>query len=306
MSQCEEATRVSPVILLSLTSLFWSLNFIIGKLVVDVIPPITISFFRWGLPLLFYLLYAWKEIKANKQVYRDNWILILILGASGYSLNAIFVYEAVRFTSTINTSFINAFNPVLIALIGFAFCGYTVSVNQVVGFSLSLAGVTWIIFRGNLASAIELQVNTGDLMMVASITIWSIHTILYKRYANLFPAQTLFTMMMLGGVLVTIPLVLAENFATGISWLSQIGNRHIWGIIALNVFPSVLAYRFWNQTLDKVPANKVAVFLYLIPVFTVINSLLFLGESLQRFQVIGGILILAGVTLVTNTRQERS
>jgi drug/metabolite transporter (DMT)-like permease len=297
--------RISPFILLSFTSLFWSLNFIIGKLVVGVIPPITISFFRWGIPLSLYLLYAWKDIRANQQVYKDHWILILGLGATGYSFNSIAVYEAVLYTSTINTSFINAFNPVLIALTGFILYRYPVTVNQVSGFIISLAGVTWIIFKGNPALILKLRINIGDLMMVGSIVSWSIHTILYKRYASLFPRESLFTMMMLGGVVVTIPLMVVENIIIGSSWVTQVSPPHIVGILCLNIFPSVLAYRFWNQALDKVPANKVAIFQYLIPVYTVIISLLFLGERLQPFQILGGTLIFIGVLLVTNKTLEK-
>lgn len=296
--------NTSPFILLSLTSLFWSLNFIIGKLVVGVIPPITISFLRWSIPLVLYLLYSWKDIRANQQVYRANWLLVLVLGATGYSLNSISVYQAVMYTSTINTSFINAFNPVLIALTGFLLYRYPITVKQIAGFILSLAGVIWIIFKGNLALVMSLHSNLGDLFMIGSIVTWSIHTILYKRYANLFRAESLFTMMMLGGVIITLPLVFAENLMTGTQWITLVGLPHVIGIICLIIFPSILAYRFWNQALDRVPANKVAIFQYLIPVYTVIISLLFLGENLQPFQAIGGMLIFIGVLLVTTGASE--
>lgn len=291
--------NVSPFVLLSLSSLFWSLNFIIGKLVAGVVPPATITFLRWLFPLTVYLAYAWKDIKADQQVYKDHWLLIVLLGATGYSWNSITVYEAVLFTSTINTSFINAFNPVLIALTGFLLYRYPITVTQVFGLILSLIGVTWIIFKGNLALILGLQVNIGDLIMVGSNLVWSVHTIVYKRYANLFPPKSLFTMMMLGGVVVTIPLMMIENMLLGSNWTARVEISHLVGILCLSIFPSVLAYRFWNQALDKVPANKVAVFQYLIPVFTVIISLLFLDETLQQFQVIGGVLIFLGLLLVT-------
>lgn len=292
--------RVSPYVLLSLTSLFWSLNFIIGKLVVGVIPPITINFLRWGIPLVFYLLYSWKDIKENWKVYTNHWKLIIVLGLTGYCLNSIAVYEAVIYTSTINTSFINAFNPVLIALTGFILYRYSLSLGQVGGFILSLLGVIWIVFQGNPRLIRDLAINLGDLFMVGSIVFWSIHTVLYKRFAGSLPGKSLATMMMLGGVITTIPLMIIENGMLGLSWLSQIRLQHIIGIICLNIFPSVLAYRFWNQALHEVSVNKVAIFQYLIPVYTVIISMLFLQENLHFFQVTGGILIFIGVILVTN------
>lgn len=296
---------MSPYYLLCLCCLFWSLNFIIGKLVVGVVPPVTISLFRWGLPLVFYLWFSWPDIRADWSRIKQRWPLILWLGATGYSINGIAVYEAVAYTSTINTSFINAFNPVLIALTGFALYGYPTAVKQVIGFILSLIGVTWIIFRGDPGMIIRLEANIGDLFMVGSIVTWSIHTCVYKRYSGGFPANSLFTMMMLGGTAVTLPLALIENLIVGASWIHLLEFQHVFGMICLSVFPSVLAYRFWNQALQKVDANKVAAFQYLIPVYTVIISVLFLGEKLQTFQIAGGSLIFAGVLLVTAKKAEQ-
>lgn len=291
---------MTPYILLALANLFWSLNFIIGKLVVGVIPPITICFLRWGLPLLFYTAYSWKDITADLKTYRQHWRLILCLGFTGYCVNSLTVYEAVIYTSTINTSFINAFNPVVIALTGFLLYRYPVTRKQALGFFLALVGVIWIIFKGDPALILNLRINIGDLFMVGSVVTWSIHTILYKKHAGSFPPKSLFTIMMLAGVALTLPLALAENIVLGASWLARVRLEHVIGIICLNVFPSVLAYRFWNTALEKIPANKVAVSQYLIPVFTVIISLLFLGESLEQYQVAGGSLIFLGLVLVTN------
>jgi len=64
--------KVSPYILLSLTSLFWSFNFIIGKIVSDVIPPTSVNFFRWLLPFLIFFPLNLKEVKANKTMFLDK------------------------------------------------------------------------------------------------------------------------------------------------------------------------------------------------------------------------------------------
>lgn len=74
------------------------------------------------------------------------------------------------------------------------------------------------------------------------------------------------------------------------------------GILCLNIFLSVLAYRFWNSALRKVSVNKASIFLYLVPAYTSIISILFLKESLKMFQILGSLLIFAGVMLVTRSR----
>jgi drug/metabolite transporter (DMT)-like permease len=292
--------HISPYILLALTSLFWSLNFIIGKILSSLIPPTTINFLRWLLPFLILLPLSWKEIKTHKDQFIAKWPLLLFLGGTGYCINSISVYEAVRYTTTINTSFINAFNPVLIAMTGYLLYHERGTRVQTVGFILSLAGVLCIIFKGDLGQIIALKVNVGDLFMLGSISLFSIHTVLYKQKAPDFPEKAMFTLMMLGGLLITLPMALAENLFIHWSWISQLQTVHIVGILCLNIFPSLLAYQFWNSALKKVSANQVAIFLYLIPVYTTVISILFLDEKLKWFQILGGLLIFVGVLLVTN------
>ncbi len=293
----------SPYFLLCVANLFWSLNFIIGKLVGTAVPPVTISFFRWGVPLLFYLFFCRRDILANRAVYLRHWRLLLIFGLTGYCLNSITVYYAVLYTSVINTSFINAFNPVLIALAGLAVYRYPLSVRQLLGFLLSFLGVVWIVFKGDIGAVLKLQINVGDLIMLSNICVWTVHTILYKRYSGLFSPRSLFAVMMLAGVVATVPLMVAENLHTGLGWVHQVALRHVLGLLALSIFPSVLAYRFWNQALNQISANKAAISQYLIPVYTVLISVLFLGDALQSFQMLGGLLIFVGVLLVVLQRQ---
>ncbi len=299
-------SNLLPYLLLAFTNLFWSLNFIIGKLVSGVMPPTTISFFRWLPPALFFFALNYKQIRNNTQLIRKNIPLLLALGLTGYAINSICVYEAVFYTSTINTSFINAFNPVLIALAGLMMYRYPITRKQVLGFFLSLVGVVTIIFKGKLERILQLHINIGDLFMVGSISFWAIHTILYKKKgaASGLPSQVLFTMMMCCGVVLTIPFVIVENSSFGWEWIYSIQLQHIFGVLALNIFPSVLAYTFWNQALTRVSANEVAISQYLIPVFTTLISVSFLGEQIKNFHLWGGGFIFLGVFLVTMAKPK--
>jgi drug/metabolite transporter (DMT)-like permease len=290
--------RVSPYVLLCLTSLFWSLNFIIGKLLAGTIPPSTLSFLRWLAPFFFFVVYYRRDLKDGYALVRKHPFLILLLGLTGYSLNSIAVYAAVNYTTTINTSFINAFNPVLIAVAGYVMYRYPVTMGQGAGFLISLFGVLIIVFKGDVCRILGLQINIGDLFMVGSIVSWSIHTIIYKEKAHLFTGRAIFPLMMLAGLAVTLPLALVECLHENWAWVWKIEFRHIVAILALNIFPSVLAYLFWNQALSRISANQVAIFQYLIPVYTTIISLIFLGEQLHGFHLFGGVLIFFGVVLV--------
>ena len=159
---------------------------------------------------------------------------------------------------------------------------------QAIGFAVSLSGVLCIVFKGDVYLLSRLEVNIGDLFMVASMFFWSIHTTTYKQYSPKLPPKVLFTMMMLGGVLVTVPMAAVENAVVGLDWIGRLDWTHLAGILALNIFPSVLAYLFWNKALTVIEANKVAIFQYLIPVYTTLISVIWLGERLCAYHLVGG------------------
>lgn len=184
---------------------------------------------------------------------------------------------------------------------GYVFFHERLTKAQFLGFVLSLAGVLCIIFKGDWGLALGLQANIGDVLMLGSVSTFTIHTLLYKNKAQGFPERAMFTLMMLGGLLITLPMVIWENQANHWSWISRVEIIHVVGVLGLNIFPSLLAYHFWNSALKKVSANKVGIFLYLVPVYTTAISILFLGESFKTFHAIGGLLIFAGVLLVTNS-----
>jgi drug/metabolite transporter (DMT)-like permease len=298
--------KISPYLLLALANFFWSLNIIVSKLLSDSIPPVTVGFFRWGLPLLYFLPYAIKEIKSNEKFYKDHWALFLVLGGTGYCFNVVFFYEGVLLTNTINVSFINAFNPVLIGLTGFFMYRYKISLIQIIGFILSFAGVLWLVFKGNMAMLLSMKVNIGDLFILVSGISWSIYTIMYKKHSGIFIKKSFFSVLILYGVALMVPGVIAENIVKGVSWIPRLGIQHVLGIIFLCVFPSILAYKFWNQALTKVEANKAAISHYLIPLSTIIISLLFLDEQLHVFQLAGGALICVGILLVANPFSKKA
>lgn len=297
----------SPYLLLSLTSLFWSLNLIIGKVLGGTVPPATLSFFRWLPALFFFAMLYRRNLKNGWQLLREHPLLILVLGLTGYSLNSITVYLAVTYSTAINISFINAFNPVVIAITGYLMYRYPVTGRQALGFFISLLGVCVIIFRGDLTRLLALRVNIGDLFMLLSISLWSIHTIVYKSRSHRYDRRTIFLLMVAAGVTCSLPCALLEGYLGDWAWVRMIRWHHVAAILALTIFPSVLAVLFWNYALTKISANQVAIFQYLIPVYTAVISIIFLDERLHLFHVGGGILILAGVLLVSFGRvAERS
>ena len=65
------------------------------------------------------------------------------------------------------------------------------------------------------------------------------------------------------------------------------------------LFPSILSYLFWNRGIRTVGAIRTGVFIHLIPVFSIVHAMFFLGENLKAFHLIGACLIFSGIYLTT-------
>jgi drug/metabolite transporter (DMT)-like permease len=295
----------SPYLLLTLTNLFFGLNIIIAKVVTGVIPPISLTLLRWSGSFIILLPFCWRKLKANRTLFLSKWPLILALGAIGYSFSSIMAYEAVRYSTAVNVSFINAFVPIMVALAGYVFCREPVTKPQILGFILSLIGVFWIIFQGDCTNMLKFKVNTGDLFMLINIMVWPIFLVLYKQKASNLPRLAMLECMFFAGILFTVPPAIVENVIVHGAWLRQIRWNHVLGIIGLCIFPSILANQFQNTAVKYVAANKVGIFQYLIPVFSSAIAVLFLGEKLYFYHLCGGLLILAGVFLVVGLSLDK-
>jgi len=118
---------------------------------------------------------------------------------------------------------------------------------------------------------------------------------LLSRYSPL----TITTFQALAAVVIFFPLASLELFT------------HQWGesnaltfvaVIYLALFCSVLAFFLWNYGISRLEASKAAVFTNLVPVFTVFGAYFLLGESMYPGQMIGGALVIGGVTLASAAR----
>jgi len=293
--------QLNRYLLLVLAASSWSLNFIIGKLLAGAVPPTVINLLRWVIAFMVFFPLSWKELIVHKGLFISRWRLILFLALTGYCLNGLTVYWSVHYTSAINASLLASFNPVIFAVLAFLFYRERINTIQGTGIIISVAGVLWIVFRGEPARILQLTVNLGDLFMLLSVLSWATYSLVYQKKAGGFPSASLFTVLLMGGLIINTPIVLTDILINGTEWIYSVNSSHILGIIALNLFPSLLAFVCWNKALLRVTSSEASIFLNLIPVLTTTISILFLGEQLLWSSVIGGAFILAGVLLVTNS-----
>jgi drug/metabolite transporter (DMT)-like permease len=290
--------KAHPFLLLTLTTLFWSGNFVIGRAMKNSIPPIGLAFWRWALALVILIPFSIPHLREQWLILKLNWRWLTVFGVLGVSCFNTFVYIGLHSTTATNALIINSVIPVLIVLLSRLLAATPVSGRQAIGITISLCGVLTIISRANPDVILALKINSGDVWILLAVISWAFYTFLLRhRPAGLHPLSFLTSIVAIG--LMPLSILYAWELSQGGRF--ELNPANITSILYVALFPSVLAFIFWNQSVKEVGPNKAGLFLYLMPVFGAILSAVFLGESIRSFHLVGMALIFFGIHLTTRS-----
>ena len=165
---------------LVLAVLFWSGNFIFGKLVSNSITPMQLSFYRWFFVLILLLPYILLHYKNIFLVLKKKYLLIIIFGALGIAGFNTFLYYGLQTTTATNALLINSSTPIFIIILCALIFRTAISKIQIVGILISTIGVIYLILKGEINHIFELKFTVGDLWIIAACIDWALYTILLK------------------------------------------------------------------------------------------------------------------------------
>ncbi len=283
-------------LLAALPPLFWAGNFVLARALHTDIPPIALSFWRWATALLILLPFAWPGLRAQWPALRRHWPLLTLLAILGITNYNTFAYLGLQDTTATNGVLLSSATPVVIVALSFLMLKQAVRLPQLLGILLSLAGVVVIATEGRPQLLAGMTLNRGDLWILAAGLDWALYSVCLRwRPAELEPLTFLAAIMGIG----LIPLIglYAWDLSLGHRFALSATNLGAIGYVAL--FPSVLAYIFWNRAVHEMGANRTGQYIHLMPAFGALLATLLLGERLLWFHAAGGGLIALGIVLAT-------
>jgi drug/metabolite transporter (DMT)-like permease len=295
--------NLSAYLLVTLAQLFWSGNFVLGRGLHETMPPIALSFWRWAVALLILLPFALPLLRGKGALLRRHLGILSVLAILGVTNFNTFVYVGLQTTTATNAVLTVSTTPVLIVALSFLLLGQPVSGRQGVGILVSLAGVAVIVSGGDPGSLAGLRINHGDLWVLAAVASWALYSVCLRwRPPGLAPLALLTAIVALG-ILPLVPLYLWE-LSTGRTFAPDAVHLGAVGYVAL--FPSVLAYVFWNRAVAELGPNRTGQTMHLMPAFGILLSALLLAERLQGFHMAGIGLIALGIWAATGGRTRSS
>jgi len=292
-----------PHLLLALAMLCWAGNWVVGRAVHGEIPPFTLNFWRWLGSLFVILPFAWPSLRREWPLLLLNWKWVFPMAAIGASVFQSLIYLGLQSTTALNGALINAAVPVFVVLIAWPVLGERIGARQAAGILISLAGVVVILVRGDGAVLRSLRFNPGDLWILGAMPLWSLYTVLTKRWPAGLSRMSFLAALAGIGVVCQAPLYGYELAAGQVLRLTP---ANLAAIAYVAFFASFLAYVFYNNAMAHAAPAVAGLFHHLHPAFTALLGMIFLGEKPGWFHGAGILLIASGLALTTTTRRGRA
>ncbi len=289
----------SPYLMLAGAAFFWATNMVVGRAAHELIPPIAFNFWRWTLAFAILLPFAWRDLVRHRALIAREWKILTALALTGMTVFHSLIYVGLSLSPAINALLLFATSPLFFVLLAWLLTGDRITPGQGLGILASITGALLVIARGDLAVLLGLRFAPGDLWLLAGVMLWALYSVLLRRRPQALPPLALL------GATVGIALVLLAPIYALELWSGarvQVGWESAASLVYVALFPSVVAYVFWNRGVREVGPNAAGVTLQLMPVFGALLAVAFLGEHLAAYHWLGGTLVLAGILLAWRPR----
>lgn len=288
----------STVALLTIPPLLWAGNAIVGRLVHELVSPITLNFLRWALAFLILLPQGYSIFKPGSGLWQNR-KRFAVLGLLGIGLYNALQYLALQTSAPINVTLVAAGMPVWMLLVGALFFGLKVTRKQIAGAGLSIAGVLLVLSRGDLQQLLAFHLVAGDIFMIFATIAWSFYSWLLTQPKDPLAIRANWATFLLAQV--AFGLVWSGVFAAGEWAISDAKILWSWPMAAAILFvaigPAIIAFRCWGAGVQRAGPSVAGFFSNLTPLFAALMSSAFLHELPHLYHMLAFALIVGGIVI---------
>lgn len=274
-------------------NVFWGGSFVANAIALRSIGPIEIASLRFFLaaPLLLVIAYLWKG-KSILIIDKKDLGTLFIMALTGVTIQYIIQVSAQDYTTATNASLLINTSVFFIIFLSAAFLKERLTAWRIIGPLIGFAGVALLVSKGTLSFDVG-GGTTGDLLILASAFLWAVYSIYSKRLASRYHTLTILNYVFIIGAIGLIPFYLLTPHAP----LTNLPLDAAASILFLALFCSIIAYLVYNMALEKMDASSVALYIYFVPLSTIVLAWLILGESMTIASIGGGLMVLLGMYL---------
>jgi len=276
-----------------ITVIIWSGNYVVAKGIATQLPPVSLAFYRWSLACVCILPFAFKKILQQKNIILANKSYIFWAALTGVTIFNTFIYLASHYTSAINLALIGTTSaPVFVTLMAAIFLKEPLTGFRITGMVMCIMGILFLISQGSLQKLAHFHFGKGDILVLVSAFTFAIYNTLVKKKPAAISGLVFLSVVFVLGTLCLFPFFVYEKMHTpAVNWTPNM----ILVIFYLGLGNSIIAFFCWNAAIAKLGASGTAMFFNLIPVFSTIEAVLFLGEAFSNIHLISGLLVISGL-----------
>ena len=272
----------------------WGTSFLVSKGLMEKITPVQLMMLRF--------IIAWLAIWCIYPKWYFNWKeegQFIVLSLVGNTLYYLAENTALRLTLASNVSILVSAAPIASALMLPLFeRDERLSGRQIAGIGIAFFGVLFVVFNG----VFVLKLNPlGDLLSLAAAFFWALYGFLAKRVMDRYDTFLSTRKLMFYGMITALPLLLLEH--GDLNRIRLLKLHDICGLFYLGLICSAVCYMMWNEAIADIGAMKANLYVYAVPVVTMIASSIFLSEKITWGGAIGVVLVVGGMLLSSVNRR---
>jgi drug/metabolite transporter (DMT)-like permease len=282
------------------TMLLWGGTFIAGRLLAASVEPASAAFLRFLIASAAMLLVTRLVEKRLVIPTKNMWIPLILLGMTGVFAYNVFFFSGLQQIGAGRASLIISCTPLVITIFAAIFLRERLTPLKAFGVLLSLTGAIVVISNGHPGSLFTGGFGPGERALIGCVLSWSAYSLIGRSVlVTLSPLNAVCYSSIIGTILLSIPAA-NEGLFCRLSTISSLD----WASLAyLGIGGTALGFSLYYQGIKKIGAMRAGIFINLVPLFSILLSWLILGESVKNIVLVGGLLVLTGVTL-TNLKYK--
>lgn len=283
----------NPHFLLTLTSIFWAFNTVAGRAAVGEVSPLLIVSVRWFFVSIILSILCRNQLIETWSILNKKIKWLIFMGLFGFTGFNSAYYVAAHDTIAINLGLVQGTMPAFIIIIAWIWLKDKINFTQFLGVLITFIAVLIVVCSGNFNALIELELNSGDIVMIFACTLYAIYAVGLRKKPKIsaLPLLTFFAYIAFLG---SLPGFIYETYSNQLILPGQKGFI-ILGVII--IFPSLLAQIFFIKGVEKIGPSRSGLYTNLVPVFSSLLAVFFLGEEFQFFHLLSLIMIFTGIYL---------
>ncbi len=286
-----------------LATIIWSGNFVIARSAHKQIPPVSLAFYRWLCATIIILPFGFQKIFIEKKILLNNKLYLFFAALTGIALFNTCVYVAGHYSSAINLALIGTTSsPIMAVILARIFLKEKISWLRLVGLAICISGILLLMGKGSFRQILMLRFSNGDVWVLLGAFFFAIYNVLVrKKPAGISPLVFLSTIFTIG-TLILLPFFLIEqHYSVPINW----NMNMFWIILYLGLGNSIISYLFWNAAIARLGTARTALFGNLIPIFSSIEAVAALGETITVIHILSAVLVIIGL-IIANLKAKNN